>query len=99
MHIDDVERALRAAVEEGKLDAEEVDQAVKNWRKVENESGEIWSDPSTAIGPERNGATREWCEPTIPDNAQSQLPVLNAYFASNSTGGRYPRLECNRFLL
>jgi hypothetical protein len=40
-----------------------------------------------------------WCEPHFPDQRPSQLPALRACRASNSTGGRYPRLECNRFLL
>ncbi len=40
-----------------------------------------------------------WSEPIAPDSTESQLPALDAYFASNSTGGRYPRLECSRFLL
>ena len=40
-----------------------------------------------------------WCEPIFPDSAQSQLPAFRACSASNSTGGRYPRLECNRLWL
>ena len=40
-----------------------------------------------------------WCEPIFPDSAHSQLPAFGACSASNSTGGRYPRLECNRFWL
>ena len=40
-----------------------------------------------------------WCEPHFPDSAHSQLPTFSAYSASNSTGGRYPRLECSRFSL
>ncbi len=43
--------------------------------------------------------TNFWSEPIAPDSTESQLPALDAYFASNSTGGRYPRLECSRFLL
>jgi hypothetical protein len=38
-----------------------------------------------------------WCEPIIPDSAHSQLPAFRTCMASNSTGGRYPRLECKRF--
>ena len=40
-----------------------------------------------------------WCEPHFPDSAHSQLPAFRACSASNSTGGRYSRLECNLFLL
>ncbi len=40
-----------------------------------------------------------WYEPIFPDSAHSQLPARRACLASNSTGGRYPRLECNRFWL
>lgn len=64
MHIDDVERVLGAAVEEGKLDEEEVTRAVANWREVEDETRRVWSDPSTAIGPERTEATRRFNEAT-----------------------------------
>lgn len=45
------------------------------------------------------GRRTVWYEPIIPDSTQSQLPTLNAYCASNSTGGRYSRLECSRFSL
>jgi hypothetical protein len=41
----------------------------------------------------------EWCEPIFPDSAHSQLPAFGACSASNSTGGRYPRLECSLFWL
>ncbi len=41
----------------------------------------------------------DWYEPIFPDSAHSQLPARRACLASNSTGGRYPRLECNRFWL
>jgi predicted ATPase len=40
-----------------------------------------------------------WCEPIFPDSAHSQLLTFRAFMASNSTGGRYPRLECNLFSL
>ena len=40
-----------------------------------------------------------WCEPIFPDSAHSQHPAFMACRASNSTGGRYPRLECNLFWL
>ena len=40
-----------------------------------------------------------WCEPIFPDSAHSQLPAFRTCSASNSTGGRYPRLECNLFWL
>ena len=41
----------------------------------------------------------DWCEPIFPDSAHSQLPAFRTCSASNSTGGRYPRLECNLFWL
>jgi hypothetical protein len=37
----------------------------------------------------------EWCEPHFPDQRPSQLPARRTCSASNSAGGRYPRLECN----
>ena len=40
-----------------------------------------------------------WCEPILPDSAHSQLLAFRACSTSNSTGGRYPRLECKRFWL
>jgi hypothetical protein len=40
-------------------------------------------------------ATIGWCEPYFPDSVHSQLPAFRACSASNSIGGRYPRLERN----
>src|SRR6266699_4207610 len=37
---------------------------------------------------------REWSEPILPDTEGSQLPGTGRERASNSTGGRYPKLEC-----
>jgi hypothetical protein len=48
---------------------------------------------------ERSKLSELWCEPHFPDSAHSQLPTFRACCPSNSTGGRYPRLECNRFSL
>ena len=45
------------------------------------------------------GDLSQWCEPHFPDRAHSQLLSFRACNASNSTGGRYPRLECNLFWL
>jgi uncharacterized protein YjbI with pentapeptide repeats len=44
-------------------------------------------------------AELNWCEPHFPDSTHSQLPTFRACSASNSTGGRYPRLECSLFWL
>ncbi len=45
------------------------------------------------------GSVSHWCEPIFPDSAHSQLLAFRACSASNSTGGRYPRLECSLFWL
>src|SRR6266699_3984941 len=37
---------------------------------------------------------RSWSEPILPDTEGSQLPGTGRERASNSTGGRYPKLEC-----
>ncbi len=34
-----------------------------------------------------------WSEPILPDTEESQLPATEVYAASNSAGGKYPRLE------
>jgi hypothetical protein len=71
----------------------------------------VSSVPLREVGDESGGATFSeesqvwvtgevrWCEPHFPDSARSQLPAFRAFSASNSTGGRYPRLECNLFSL
>jgi len=51
-------------------------------------------DPKTSLS-----ESEVWYEPPFPDNAHSQLLTLRTFMASNSTGGRYPRLECNLFSL
>lgn len=44
-------------------------------------------------GKRANGEEMVWSEPIVPDTEESQLPATGMEAASNSAGGRYPKLE------
>jgi hypothetical protein len=80
---------------------DDLDEILERWQLAVGELVKGNPEPVQKLWSHREDVSlaNPWYEPHFPDNAHSQLLAFWACIASNSSGGTYPRLECNRFWL